>query len=184
MAVCAIILSNVKDDADIIRNHHVSLKGYLKTGKELIMSNVFQFSNHAMSRLESRQISRYKVVKAFFGGQVFSSGKGLYKAKLWEYNGKMVDEYIVVFSKADITYGHGGKIYRQKRHRRGEYCGYRSYVAQYNRAKFLRYNSSGATEHFLYTKRQKVKYGNQGKRYHYRAKRYRFTHCISRKKQY
>lgn len=112
MAVYAIILSNVKDDADIIRNHHVSLKGYLKTGKELIMSNVFQFSNHAMSRLESRQISRDKVVKAVFCGQVFSSGKGLYKAKLWEHNGKMVDEYIVVFSKADkkvVTVEHNVK---------------------------------------------------------------------------
>ena len=73
------------------------------------MNNVFHLSRHALSRMESRQISSSQVAKTLFGGQVFSAGDGLYKAKLREECGKNVNTYIVVFSKQEqriITVAH------------------------------------------------------------------------------
>lgn len=65
------------------------------------MNSVFKLSRHAQNRIQSRKISRIKVAQAIFYGQIFSSSKGLYKAKLWENNGKFVDLYTVVFSKQE-----------------------------------------------------------------------------------
>lgn len=67
------------------------------------MNDVFQISRHAQGRMATRKISRYKVAKAVFFGQIFASANGLHKAKLWEKSGKTVDEYIVVFNKKSST---------------------------------------------------------------------------------
>ena len=98
------------------------------------MDRIFQLSDHALSRMAARNVSRMKVAETLFHGQIFSVGGGVYKAKLKELHGKTVDKYVVVFSKKEnriITVEHNmfrieqndpedlalskGKIYKRRK---------------------------------------------------------------------
>ena len=63
------------------------------------MDRIFSLTYHALGRMATRNVSRSKVAQTIFAGQTFSTGNGLYRAKLKEVHGKTVDEYVVFFSK-------------------------------------------------------------------------------------
>lgn len=68
--------------------------------KETVMSKKsFFITDHALSRMESRQISRLTLAKIIFTGQVFSRGNGRFIAKLKQRVGNSIISYSAVFSK-------------------------------------------------------------------------------------
>ena len=76
------------------------------------MDRIFHISNHALERMESRNVSKTKVAQTLYCGQIYASSTGAHKAKLLEHCGKTVSEYVVVFSKKEnliITVEHNIK---------------------------------------------------------------------------
>ena len=51
------------------------------------MDSVFSFTNHALERMESRDISKTRVAQTLFSGQISAEENGLLKAKSWEFTG-------------------------------------------------------------------------------------------------
>ena len=66
------------------------------------MSNkMFYITDHALKRMESRNISRVMLARIIFRGQIFSCGDGRFKAKYRERVGKSEICYEAIFSKQD-----------------------------------------------------------------------------------
>lgn len=63
----------------------------------------FRITDHAYRRMESRNITHGKLAEIMGCGQVFSGGRGLYRAKLYQRAGKSEICYEAVFSKQNRT---------------------------------------------------------------------------------
>ena len=64
-------------------------------------NRTFHISQHTLSRMATRNISHSKLAEIIFCGRIYSSGKGNYRAKLYERAGKREICYEAVFSKSD-----------------------------------------------------------------------------------
>lgn len=64
-------------------------------------NKIFHISQHALSRMATRNISHFQLAEIMFCGQVYSIGDGKYRAKLYEQVGKSEVCYEAVFSKSD-----------------------------------------------------------------------------------
>ena len=62
------------------------------------MDSVFSFTNHALERMESRDISKTRVAQTLFSGQISAEENGLLKAKSWEFTGSRLIRHEVIFS--------------------------------------------------------------------------------------
>ena len=69
--------------------------------KDVVMEKTFRFTNHALDRMEARNVSETKVAQILASGQIFAGKHGLHRAKIWEHTKNTVDKYVVVFSKSD-----------------------------------------------------------------------------------
>ena len=63
------------------------------------MNNTLRYTNHALDRMEARNISETRVAQTMFCGKVSAAGEGLSRAKSWEYDGNRLICHEVVFSK-------------------------------------------------------------------------------------
>ena len=59
------------------------------------------FTNHALSRMEERNISKEKVLEMLRLGQTFSSSNGTYIVKYLEVCGSITRNYRIIYSKRD-----------------------------------------------------------------------------------
>ena len=64
---------------------------------------LFTISDHALKRMESRNISRVKLAQVIFRGKQFACSNGRYKSKLWERTGNNLICYHAVFAKQTQT---------------------------------------------------------------------------------
>ena len=65
------------------------------------MNKALRFTNHALDRMETRNISETRVAQTMFCGQIREAGNGLFKARSWEYTGNDLICHEVIFSKEE-----------------------------------------------------------------------------------
>ena len=85
--------------------------------KDLAMDMNIQYSNHALERMNERNISFEKVEEILECGKFFSTGNGNYRVKMTELIGKTLVLHQIVFSKQSkkvITVWNSKKPYKNR----------------------------------------------------------------------
>ena len=65
------------------------------------MDRIIRFTNHALERMESRDISKTRVAQTLFCGKISTEENGLSRARSWEFNGSKLIRHEVIFSRED-----------------------------------------------------------------------------------
>lgn len=65
------------------------------------MDRVIRFTNHALERMESRDISKTRVAQTLFSGRVSAEENGLSRARSWEFTGSRLLRHEVIFSEEE-----------------------------------------------------------------------------------